>query len=92
MFRLASSVVVAAAITFSGMSALSAPSASAAAPDLVDRHRHYILVNEARVYVGPNFCDIAAADQGFAGVHKEVHLKDPGLVDVRNEACVVLPD
>lgn len=87
MFKLASSVVVAAAITFSGLSALNAPSASADAPPLVGRHRHYILVNEEKVYIGPNFCDIAASDQGFAAFHKHVHLTDPGVVDVRSEAC-----
>lgn len=64
-----------------------AGAAVAAAPPPVGAHHHYILVNEAKVYVGPNFCAIPASEQGFAAFHAKVHLTDPGLVDVRAERC-----
>lgn len=91
MFRLVSTVIVGAAFAVSGLGAIGAPTASADAPPLVRAHRHYILVNEARVYVGPDFCSNAAPAQGFAAFHKNVHLTDPGLVDVRSEACPSTP-
>ena len=65
----------------------SAGVALAAAPIPVGAHRHFILVNDEKVYVGPNFCELDATEQGFAGFHRKVHLTDPGLVDVKSEGC-----
>jgi hypothetical protein len=56
-------------------------------PTPVNAHRHYIMVNGAKVYIGPNFCDIDALAQGFAAFHHHVHLTDPGLIDVLSEPC-----
>jgi hypothetical protein len=54
----------------------------------VGAHRHFFLdPNGNKVYVGPNFCEISASDQGFYGFHWEVHVKDPGLVNVDSEGC-----
>ena len=59
---------------------------SAAGPTPVGAHRHYIVVNEERVYVGPNFCELDATAQGFAAFHAQVHLGAPGL-DVQATGC-----
>ena len=57
-------------------------------PSLVRPHRHYIESSAGeKVYMGPNFCDVTASDQGFAAFHHKVHVKDPGLVDVKSEPC-----
>ena len=57
-------------------------------PAPVGAHRHFITDSAGnKVYVGPNFCDIDATAQGFAGFHHKVHLTDPGLVDVLSEGC-----
>ena len=63
------------------------PNAFADAPTPVGPHRHYILVADEKVYVGPNFCDVDASAQGFYGFHHKVHLTDPGMVDVKSEGC-----
>lgn len=63
---------------------VSAGVALAAAPTPVPAHRHYTLVNDEKVYVGPNFCELDAAEQGFAGFHHKVHA-DLGLVE--SEGC-----
>jgi len=60
---------------------------SAERPGPVGAHRHFIVENGVNVYVGPNFCDVDAAEQGFAGFHHKVHITDPGLVDVMSEGC-----
>lgn len=62
--------------------------ATADAPAPVPAHRHYKFVaGGGKVYVGPNFCEVAAAAQGFYGFHAKVHLTDPGTNDVLSEAC-----
>ena len=50
-------------------------------------HRHYILVDGAKVYVGPNFCEVSESIQGWTSFHYMVHLTDPGLIDVSAEGC-----
>ena len=62
---------------------------SAQKPTPVAAHRHFIVVNEEKVYLGPNFCDLDAAEQGFAGFHHKVHLTDPGINDVDSEGCPI---
>ena len=87
MVRLFLGVLVASILITTAAVALT-DSASAEAPSPVGAHRHYIFAADgSKVYVGPNFCDIDAAVQGFAGFHHKVHLTDPGLVDVRSEGC-----
>lgn len=62
--------------------------AEAGRPELVRAHRHYVInAGGSKVYIGPNFCENLAADQGFAAFHHKVHVKDPGLVDVLSEPC-----
>jgi len=62
--------------------------ATADAPGPVGAHRHYRLAaNGDKVYVGPNFCDVEAAAQGFYGFHAKVHLTDPGINDILSEGC-----
>lgn len=62
--------------------------AAADAPEPVPPHRHYKLAaNGEKVYVGPNFCDIEAAAQGFYGFHHKVHATDPGVNDILSEGC-----
>jgi len=61
--------------------------AQADKPPPIGAHRHYVLVNDSKVYIGPNFCDVDAAAQGFEPFHLKVHVTDPGLVDVLSEGC-----
>lgn len=53
----------------------------------VPPHRHYIVVNGEQVNVGPDFCHVDASANGFAQFHANVHLTDPGTVDVKSGAC-----
>ena len=68
------------------------PAFAAPAPP-VGRHRHYILQGGEKVYVGPNFCEIAASDQGFYEFHANVHKGLPELaaVEVLAERCPPSP-
>lgn len=62
--------------------------ATADAPPPVPAHRHYKLAASGeKVYVGPNFCEVAASAQGFYGFHAKVHLTDPGTNDILSESC-----
>jgi hypothetical protein len=62
--------------------------AAANAPAPVPPHRHYkFAANGEKVYVGPNFCDVDAAAQGFYGFHAKVHVTDPGINDISPEPC-----
>jgi hypothetical protein len=56
---------------------------------VVKPHRHYIIQGGEKVYVGPNFCEVAASDQGFYEFHANVHKGLPELaaVDVKSEPC-----
>jgi hypothetical protein len=57
-------------------------------PPIVVRHRHYKLAEDGtKTYVGPNFCDNAATDQGFAAFHQNVHIAVIGLDNVLGEPC-----
>ncbi len=62
--------------------------AAADAPPSVAPHRHFkYAANGEKVYVGPNFCDVEAAAQGFYGFHAKVHAQDPGVNDIQSEPC-----
>ena len=62
--------------------------AQADAPPPIGAHRHFkIAASGEKVYVGPNFCDVSASDQGFYGYHYKVHAKDPGINDILSEGC-----
>jgi hypothetical protein len=56
------------------------------APVLPHRHYKYTASGE-KLYVGPNFCANAATGQGFYAYHRNVHLTDPGMNDIRSESC-----
>jgi hypothetical protein len=59
-------------------------------PPPVGRHRHYTVTDGTKTYVGPNFCDNAATDQGFYAFHLNVHVALlPSLNDVvvQSEGC-----
>ena len=43
-------------------------------------HRHYVMVNDEKVYVGPNFCATPASEQGWIAYHHKVHLGGNGEV------------
>jgi hypothetical protein len=57
-------------------------------PPIVGRHRHFTLGEDGtKTYIGPNFCDNAATDQGFAAFHQNVHIAVIGLDNVLGEPC-----
>jgi hypothetical protein len=57
-------------------------------PAPVPPHRHYkYTASGEKLYVGPNFCANAATGQGFYAYHRNVHLTDPGMNDIRSESC-----
>jgi hypothetical protein len=59
-------------------------------PPPVGPHRHYTVTDGQKVYIGPNFCDNAATEQGFAAFHHKVHIAvRPSLNDVvvKSEGC-----
>ena len=60
--------------------------ADSPAPVLPHRHYKYTASGE-KLYVGPNFCANAATRQGFYAYHRNVHLTDPGINDIRSESC-----
>ena len=75
-------------VTFGVSLALGSGAAFADKPGPVPPpHRHYVLVNDSKVYVGPNFCAVPASEQGWVAFHHKVHVTDPGLVDVLAEGC-----
>ena len=85
--KLLLSVFVGSAIMATAGAALAGP-ALASPPTPVGAHRHYIIAGDgSKVYVGPNFCGIDAAETGFAAYHYQVHLTDPGVVDAKAEGC-----
>jgi hypothetical protein len=57
-------------------------------PPLLSAHRHYTLGEDGtKTYVGPNFCENAATDQGFAAFHQNVHAAVIGQDNVLGEKC-----
>jgi hypothetical protein len=73
-------------IATSGMMMFGHVAADSPAP--VPPHRHYkFTAGGEKVYVGPNFCTSAATAEGFYAFHRNVHLMDPGINDIRSELC-----
>jgi hypothetical protein len=61
---------------------------AADSPQPVSPHRHYKLsASGEKIFVGPNFCTNAATAQGFDAFHRNVHVTDPGMNDIKSEPC-----
>jgi hypothetical protein len=73
-------IVVGISVVFGSGAVFAAKPGPAPAP-----HRHYIMVNEEKVYVGPDFCEVAASEQGWVAYHYKVHLTNIG--EVFSEDC-----
>jgi hypothetical protein len=54
---------------------------------IVGPHRHYVIEDGVKEYIGPNFCDNERNSQGFYNFHANVHLNMTDDRDVRFEGC-----
>jgi hypothetical protein len=52
-------------------------------------HRHYVIEDGVKEYIGPNFCVNGSTSQGFYNFHWNVHLNMTDDLEVKREDCLL---